>query len=87
MPKLIILAVWVLSVAAWVVPWTGWFGTIIGWAAPFMAVAHVVEFVVFREVFAKSGGSLVSHFFQTFIFDVFHIDPLKEALGEAPAES
>jgi uncharacterized protein YhhL (DUF1145 family) len=87
LPKVIIAAIWILSLAAWFLPWTGLVASVLRWAGPLMAVAHVIEFVVFREVFEKSGGSTVSHFLNTFIFGVFHINPLRKALAASPADS
>jgi len=44
------------------------------------AVAHVAEFVMNRELFAKAGGSTGHHFVQTMIYGFFHWSPIKEEL-------
>jgi len=81
MPKAIVALVWILSLAAWTPLWSGGLASAVRWIAPLMAVAHVVEFFVFREVFVKAGGSMAVHFLNTFVFGVFHINPLKEQVG------
>ena len=87
LPKILIAAIWILSLAAWLLPWTGSVAAVLRWAAPLMAAVHVIEFVVFRELFEKSGGSTASHFLNTFIFGVFHINPLRKALAANAADS
>jgi hypothetical protein len=42
-------------------------------------VAHLVEFVLKRPVFARAGGSIGHHFVQTMIYGLFHWKPLEEA--------
>ena len=86
-PKVILSAVWILSLAAWLMPWTGIVASVVRWTGPLMAAAHVIEFVVYREVFEKAGGSTASHLLGTLIFGVFHINPLKEALEATPSGS
>ena len=81
MTKVLLVAVWLLSLLAWTPAWTGGLAGALRWVAPLMLVAHVVEFFVFREVFEKAGGSMVSHFFQTLVFGVFYINPLKEQVA------
>ena len=47
-----------------------------------LAVAHVVEMLVFYKACQRAGGSMAGHMFNVFLFGVFHMQGLKKA-GEA----
>lgn len=83
--KILVAFAWIVSLVAWSPLWSDAPG-IVRWIAPIMGVTHVVEFALFRQLFEKAGGSMGSHFVQTFIYGVAYINPLKESLGaESPA--
>ena len=85
-PKIVIALVWLASAAAWISPWGGWSSTILLWVGPLLVVAHLIEFAIYRKVLEADGGSLVSHFVNTFFFGVLHINEVKARVeGEAPS--
>jgi len=47
-----------------------------------LAVAHLVEVVVFFKTCQRAGGSLPGHLLNVFLFGVFHVREIKSA---APA--
>ena len=57
---------------------TGWIATAAGWILGLIVAAHLVEFLVKRDVMAKAGGSMAHHFVQTMIYGLFHWKPLEE---------
>ena len=54
------------------------FATAAGWLLGVVLGVHVIEFFVKRDVMAKAGGSMGSHFVQTLIYGLFHWKPLEE---------
>ena len=46
-----------------------------------MAVAHIVECVVFLPRLRRAGGSLGGHLLQTLVFGVFHLRTLADQPG------
>ena len=56
----------------------GSLATAAGWLLGLILAVHFVEFVVKRDVMAKSGGSMGHHFVQTMIYGLFHWRPLEE---------
>jgi hypothetical protein len=46
-------------------------------------LAHLAEFVVYRPLFARAGGSMGHHFVQTLIYGLFHWTPIKRRLESA----
>ena len=48
-----------------------------------LAVAHVAEFFVKKDVLTKAGGSMGHHFVQTLIYGLFHWKPLEESQNSA----
>jgi hypothetical protein len=55
----------------------GWMVTVARWALSLTFAAHLIEFVVKRDVMAKAGGSMGGHFVQTMIYGLFHWKPLE----------
>ena len=79
--------------------WIFWIGSVLamvlagGWIAMagrivfgLLFVAHLAEFVMKRDVFARAGGSMGHHFVQTMIYGLFHWKPLEEQLGDVPSD-
>ena len=79
--------------------WVLWFGAALamflggGWIATagkilfwLLIVAHLVEFIMKRDVFERAGGSMGHHFVQTMIYGLFHWKPVEEELGDASAD-
>ena len=86
MQKQSVLVVWIASLAA-ILLGSGWVATIGRWTFGLMFVAHVVEFIVYRSLFERAGGSMLHHFVQTLIYGLFHWTPIKERLeAEAARE-
>jgi uncharacterized protein YhhL (DUF1145 family) len=44
-----------------------------------LAVAHVIEVVVFFKVCKEAGGSLPGHLLNVFLFGVLHVNEIKAA--------
>jgi hypothetical protein len=79
MQKQSVWVVWVGSLAA-ILFGSGWIATIGQWVFGLMFAAHVVEFLVYRSLFERAGGSMGHHFVQTMIYGLFHWTPIKERL-------
>ncbi len=78
-------SVWVLWIGAALAMFLGggWIATagkVIFWL---LVVAHLAEFIMKRDVFARAGGSMGHHFVQTMIYGLFHWKPIEESLGDA----
>ena len=71
MLKLIILAAWAIGIASFVVDFPYAHYVRIGTIG--LAAAHLLEFVIFSGKLKKAGGSMVSHFINTFLFGLVHI--------------
>lgn len=83
--KLGLLGVWIVCLGAFFVGGdasAARLGRLVFWV---MAAAHVVEFLVFRGMFQRAGGSLGQHFFQTLVFGFAHIREVREQTSE-PAQ-
>lgn len=81
-PKIFLIAVWLFCAGCFVV---GTDSTLAYWGRItffLMGVAHIGEFLVFRSVFEKAGGSMRSHAWQTLVFGFLHIQEAKEAVNE-----
>ena len=46
-----------------------------------LAVAHVVEMLVYFKACQQAGGSLARHLFNVFLFGVLHMKDIKAAQG------
>lgn len=57
---------------------SGWIATTGQWLIVALLVAHLVEFVVNRQLFEREGGSMGHHFVQTMLFGLLHWKPIKE---------
>ena len=77
--KIVTLVIWVLGIAAFFCPVESTAVTVLRAVAIFLAVAHVIEIAVFWKVLKQAPGSLGGHVFNTFLFGVFHVGPLKKA--------
>jgi hypothetical protein len=90
MQKQSIWVIWIGALAA-IFLGSGWIATIGRWTFGLMLVAHVVEFIVYRSLFQRAGGSMLHHFVQTLIYGLLHWTPIKQRLeSEAtspPADS
>ena len=75
-------SVWVLWIGAALAMLlgSGWVATAGQWTFGLLFVAHLAEFVLKRDVFVRSGGSMGHHFVQTMIYGLFHWKPLEEGL-------
>lgn len=51
-----------------------------------IALVHVVEFLLKKNVLAKAGGSLGQHFLQVMIYGIFHWKPLEDQQASATSE-
>lgn len=71
--KIVLLVVWVACSAAFFVDSPATLARAGRATFVLMALAHAVEFAVFRERFQRAGGSLGRHFLQTLIFGFLHI--------------
>ena len=81
-PKIFLIAVWLFCASCFVV---GTDSTLAYWGRItffLMGIAHIGEFLVFRSVFEKAGGSMRSHAWQTLVFGFLHIQEAKEAVDE-----
>lgn len=52
-----------------------------GWILVVLAVAHVVESVVYFGLCKQAGGSLPGHLLQVLIFGYFHMIEMKAAVA------
>jgi len=77
--KIVTLVVWVLSIGAFFVPADSTAVSVLRGVAIFLAVAHIIEIAVFWKVLKQAPGSLGGHIFNTFLFGVIHVGPLKKA--------
>ncbi|MFP6640015.1 MAG: hypothetical protein VCC04_07210 [Myxococcota bacterium] len=57
---------------------SNWIATAGAWVLGIIAVAHLVEFFVKRDVLVKAGGSMGHHFVQTMIYGLLYWKPLEE---------
>lgn len=81
-PKIFLIAVWLFSAGCFVVgtdSTLAWWGRLTFYL---MVAAHLGEFLVFRSVFEKAGGSMGSHAWQTLAFGFLHIQDVKKAADE-----
>ena len=81
-PKIFLIAVWLFCASCFVVgtdSTLAWWGRITFYL---MVAAHLGEFLVFRSVFEKAGGSMGSHAWQTLAFGFLHIQDVKKAADE-----
>ena len=81
MQKQSVWVLWIGSLAAMLLG-SGWVATAGQWVFGITLVAHLVEFVVFRSLFERAGGSMGHHFVQTMIYGLFHWTPIKERLEQ-----
>ena len=52
-----------------------------------LAIAHLVECVVFRDLIKKAPGSPAWHALNVFLFGVFHMQAMKSSLSPAEAQA
>ncbi len=57
----------------------GWIGRIAFFVT---ALAHIVEFFIYRPTLRRAEGSLGHHFVQVLIFGVFHYQEVEAELAE-----
>ena len=75
--KLAILAIYAVIVAVAIVMGGSTAGTFATGLLLLLAVAHLVEMMIFYKRCKEAGGSLAGHMLQMFLFGVFHIRELK----------
>ncbi|MCP4038809.1 MAG: hypothetical protein GY944_01200 [bacterium] len=84
MQKQSVWILWIASLAAMLFG-SGWVVTAGRWTFGLTLLAHVVEFIVYRSLFERAGGSMFHHFVQTMIYGLFHWTPIKERLEAGDA--
>jgi hypothetical protein len=84
MQKQSVWLIWIGSLAAMLLG-SGWVATGGRWAFGLTFLAHIVEFIVFRSLFQRDGGSMAHHFVQTMIYGFFYWAPIKERLDAEKA--
>jgi len=82
-------SVWVLWIGAALAMFlaTGLIATIGRVLFWLLVIAHFIEFLMKRDLFARAGGSMGNHFVQTMIYGLFHWKPIEEELGDGSNES
>lgn len=86
MLKQSVWVLWIGSLAAMLLG-SGWVATAGKWAFGLTFLVHVVEFIVYRSLFQRAGGSMLQHFVQTMIYGLFHWTPIKERLESEEAST
>jgi len=73
-------SVWILYIgcALAILLGSGGIATGAWWLIAILAVAHLAEFVVKRDVMVRAGGSMGNHFVQTMIYGFFHWKPIED---------
>jgi uncharacterized protein YhhL (DUF1145 family) len=84
MQKQSVWVLWIGSIAAMVFG-SGTIATVGQWAFGLTFLAHVVEFLVYRSMLERAGGSMLDHFVQTMIYGFFHWTPIKQRLESEEA--
>lgn len=77
MQKQSVWLIWIGSALAMLLG-SGWVATVGQWLFGLTFVAHIVEFIIKRDLFERVGGSMGHHFVQTLIYGLFHWRPLEE---------
>ena len=80
--KVLVGAVWVLSLAGYVFG-GGTLASLGGFVVALLAAAHVVECAVYLPRLKRAPGSLASQLWQTFLFGFFHLRELPTDEGTA----
>lgn len=84
--KIGVIVLWLVLLSAfWVLPDES-IGGRIGRIAFFVtALAHVIEFFIYRPTLRRAEGSLAHHFLQVLIFGMFHYQEVEVELAEKNA--
>jgi uncharacterized protein YhhL (DUF1145 family) len=77
--KLLTLAIWILGIGAFFCPVPSMAITVLRATVVFLTVAHLIEIALFWKILKNAPGSLPAHVFNTFLFGVFYVGPLKKA--------
>lgn len=77
--KIVTVLLWIASAGAWFVAADSSVVNILRGVFVFLVIAHIIEIAVFWKVLKNAPGSLGGHVFNTFLFGVFHVGPLKKA--------
>jgi uncharacterized protein YhhL (DUF1145 family) len=77
--KIVTLVIWILGIGAFFYPAESTAVSVLRGVVIFLVVAHIIEIAVFWKVLKQAPGSLGGHIFNTFLFGVFHVGPLKKA--------
>ena len=75
-PKVLLLGVWILCLAAVLMGGGGWFLALCRMVFWLMIVVHGVECLVFLGRLRQAPGSVASHLAQTLLFGFFHVREL-----------
>lgn len=75
--KLMILATYAVIIAVAIAAAGSAAGTFATWLLLLLAVAHIVEMVIFYKRCKQAGGSMARHMLHLFLFGVFHVRELK----------
>lgn len=75
-PRIVLLVVWLLALAAVLMPATGMLFTVLRWLFWTLVVAHAIECVLFLPRLRKAPGSLAGHLGNVMLFGVLHVKTL-----------
>jgi len=78
-PKLLLVGVWILCLAAVLLGGGGWFLTLCRKVFWVMLVVHGIECIVFLGRLRQAPGSLVGQLAQTLLFGFVHVRELPRA--------
>ena len=76
------LVLWIVLIVG-IVFGTGTLATAAQVVLVLLAVTHIAEFFVKRDVLTRAGGTMGQHFIQTLIYGFFHWKPLEESQNSA----
>lgn len=77
-----VLVLWIVLLAG-IVFGTGTLASVAQVVFALLAVTHIAEFFVKRDVLTRAGGAMGQHFVQTLIYGFFHWKPLEESQNAA----
>lgn len=77
--KMVTLLIWLAGIVAFIFPSDTTIASVLRAVVIFLVVAHAIEIAIFWKVLKNAPGSLGGHIFQTFLFGIFYVGPLKKA--------
>lgn len=78
--KLATLAAWTLIIFNWLAPIEAYYSAL-NWTGIGLAIAHLIEMVVFSPKAKQAGGSLPLHLLQLFVFGYAHTMELDKTIA------